>query len=121
MAADRTQTELGWPDVLAALSARCRLPAGRRRALALPFQPTAADAREALLRVGEARRLSEAGLALPLGGVGDVAGHLDRVARGGVLEPLALRECAALARAAARTREVLLARAGEAPRLAGIA
>ncbi|HEX9049420.1 MAG TPA: endonuclease MutS2, partial [Anaeromyxobacter sp.] len=117
----RTEIELGWPEVLEALSARCRLPAGRRRALALPFQPTAPEAREALLRVGEARRLSEAALALPLGGVGDVAGHLDRVARGGVLEPLALRECAALARAAARTREVLLARAAEVPRLAAIA
>ncbi|HET8540151.1 MAG TPA: Smr/MutS family protein [Anaeromyxobacter sp.] len=117
----RTETELGWPDVLAALAARCRLPAGRARALALPFLPTAADAREALLRVGEARRLSEAAVALPLGAVGDVAGHLDRAARGGVLEPLALRECAALARAAARTREVLLARAADVPRLAAIA
>src|SRR5512142_654041 len=117
----RTETELGWPEILEALSARCRLPAGRRRALALPFQPAAADAREALLRVGEARRLSEAALALPLGGVGDVAGHLDRVSRGGILEPLALRECATLARAAARTREVLLARAAEVPRLAAIA
>src|SRR5512138_3426238 len=119
--ATRTETELGWPQILAALSDRCRLPAGRQHALALRFQPTAPDAREALTRVGEARRLSEAALALPLGGVGDVAAHLDRVARGGVLEPLALRECAGLARAAARTREVLLARAGEVPRLAAIA
>src|SRR5512138_3920934 len=119
--ATRTETELGWPQILAALSDRCRLPAGRQHALALRFQPTAHDAREALARVAEARRLSESALALPLGGVGDVAGHLDRVSRGGVLEPLALRECAALARAAARTREVLLARAAEVPRLAAIA
>src|SRR5512138_158882 len=119
--ATRTETELGWPQILAALSDRCRLPAGRQHALALRFQPTAHDAREALARVAEARRLSESALALPLGGVGDVAGHLDRVSRGGVLEPLALRECAALARAAARTREVLLARAAEVPRLASIA
>jgi DNA mismatch repair protein MutS2 len=117
----RTETELGWPDVLGALSSRCRLPAGRRAALALPFQPTAAEAREALARVGEARRLSEAGVALPLGGVGDVEGHLDRAARGGVLEPVALRESAALSRAAARTREAVLARAQEAPRLAALA
>jgi DNA mismatch repair protein MutS2 len=117
----RTETELGWPDVLAALSVRCRLPAGRRRALALPFLPAAADAREALARVAEARRLSEGGLALPLGGVGDVEGHLDRAAKGGVLEPVALRECAVLVRAAARTREALAARAAEAPRLAALA
>jgi DNA mismatch repair protein MutS2 len=121
MAADRTRTELGWPLVLEALAARCRAPAGRRRALALPFQPTAADAREALLRVGEARALSEAAVSLPLGGVGEVEALVDRAARGGVLEPLALRECAALVRAGARTREAVRARAAEAPRLWAIA
>jgi len=107
--------------VLAALAARCRLPAGRSAALARPFLPTAADVREELLRVEEARRLSEAGAGLPLGGVGDVEGHLDRAAKGGVLEPLALRECAALVRAAARTREALAARAGDLPRLWALA
>ncbi len=117
----RTETELGWPEILAALAARCRIPAGRRRALALPFLPTAADAREGLLRVGEARRLSEAGLTLPLGGLADVADHLERAAKGGVLEPIALRECAALSRASGRTREALLARASEVPRLAALA
>jgi DNA mismatch repair protein MutS2 len=117
----RTLDELGWPEILAALSSRCRTPAGRRAALGLPFQATAQDAREALLRVGEARALSEAALALPLGGVGEVEGHLDRAAKGGVLEPVALRECAALIRAAARTREALRARATEAPRLWAVA
>jgi DNA mismatch repair protein MutS2 len=121
MAADRTRTELGWPLVLAALSERCRTPAGRRRAQDLPFQPTAADAREALARVGEARALSEAAVSLPLGGVGEVEPLVDRAARGGVLEPLALRECAALVRAGARTREALRHRAAEAPRLWAIA
>jgi DNA mismatch repair protein MutS2 len=119
--ATRTEQELGWPEILGALAARCRLPAGRRRALSLPFLPTPQDVREALLRVEEARRLSEAGFSLPLGGLADVADHLDRAAKGGVLEPLALRECAALSRAAARTREVLLARAGDLPRLAALA
>ena len=118
---DRTQRELGWPEILNALAARCRLPAGRNRALALPFQPTAEAAREALARVGEARRLSELALALPLGGVGDVEGHLERASKGGVLEPLALRECAALARAAARTRGLLAPRAAETPRLWALA
>jgi DNA mismatch repair protein MutS2 len=117
LSSDRALTELGWPQILSALSSRCRTPAGRRRALALPFLPTAAEAREELLRVGEARALSEAGTALPLGGVGELELHLDRASKGGVLEPLALRECAALVRAAARTREALRTRAAEAPRL----
>ncbi|MFO0583655.1 MAG: Smr/MutS family protein [Anaeromyxobacter sp.] len=118
---ERTLAELGWPDVLAALAARCRLPAGRAAAVARTFLPTAPDVREELLRVEEARRLSEAGTSLPLGGVGDVEGHLDRAAKGGTLEPLALRECAALVRAAARTREALSARADDLPRLWAIA
>ena len=118
---ERTLEELGWPAILAALSGRCRTPSGRRRALALPFLPTAADAREALLRVAEARALSEAAIALPLGGVGELDLALERAAKGGVLEPLALRECAALVRAAARTRAALRARAAEAPRLWALA
>ncbi len=121
MSHDRTLAQLGWPEILAALAARCRLPAGQRRALALPFLPDAAAARQALARVDEARRLSEAGTSLPFGGLADVEGSLDRAARGGVLEPLALREVAALARAVARTRAALQARAAEAPLLAALA
>ncbi len=121
MTSDRALAQLGWPEILAALAERCRLPAGQRRAHALPFHPDAAAAREALARVDEARRLSESGASLPLGGLTDVDGPLDRAAKGGVLEPLALRELAALARAAARTRAALLARAGELPRLAELA
>jgi DNA mismatch repair protein MutS2 len=117
MRAEETLRELGWPQILAALAARCRLPAGRRAAEALPFLPDAAAVREALATVDEGRRLAEAGVALPLGGVVDVESHLDRAAKGGVLEPIALRECAALSRAAARTRHTLEDRAGELPRL----
>src|SRR5512143_2619481 len=112
----RTLEELGWPEILNALAERCRLPAGRARAHALPFQPDAAAVREALARVGEARALSEAAWSLPLGGVGDVEAYLERAGKGGVLEPLALRECAGLVRAASRTRNALEARASEAPR-----
>ncbi|ACG72672.1 Smr protein/MutS2 [Anaeromyxobacter sp. K] len=121
MRAEDTLNELGWPRILEALAGRCRLPAGRRQAAALPFLPDAPAVREALARVGEARALSEAGTSLPLGGVADVEPHLDRAAKGGVLEPLALRECAGLARAAARTRSTLEPRAAEVPRLWALA
>ena len=121
MTHERTLEELGWPEILNALAERCRLPAGRARARSLPFQPDAAAAREGLLRVGEARSLSEAAWSLPLGGVGDVEGHLERASKGGVLEPVALRECAGLVRAVARTRAALEARAGEVTRLWAIA
>jgi DNA mismatch repair protein MutS2 len=117
----RTLEELGWPEILEALAQRCRLPAGRARAAALPFQPDAAAAREALERVDEARRLSEAAWSMPLGGVGDVEPHLERAAKGGVLEPISLRECAALVRAVVRTRRAMEARAGEVARLWALA
>jgi DNA mismatch repair protein MutS2 len=111
---------MGWPQVVEALAGRCRLPAGQRRARALGFLGSAEEVREALARVGEARALAEQQVSLPLGGLGEVEPHLERAAKGGALEPLALRECAALSRAAARTRAVLVARP-EAPRLGALA
>lgn len=117
----RTLEELGWPEILNSLAQRCRLPAGRGRALSLPFLPDAAAVREGLLRVEEARSLSEAAWSLPIGGVADVEPHLDRAGKGGVLEPLALRECAGLIRAVARTRAALEGRAAEVARLWAIA
>jgi DNA mismatch repair protein MutS2 len=114
---DPSLDHLGWPEVVSALAHRCRLPAGRRRAEHLDFLATAADVREALLRVEEARALAEARLAIPLGMAGAAEEHVDRAAKGGVLEPLALRDCASLLRAAARTRAFLEARAVQSPRL----
>jgi DNA mismatch repair protein MutS2 len=112
-----TLSHLGWPELESALSDRCRLACGRRRASDLPFHSTAADAREALLAVEEARALAEARLSLPLGGAGGPEQHIDRAAKGGALEPLALRECASLLRAAVSTRRALEARVAMAPRL----
>ncbi len=119
-AGTRTLQELGWPQLAEALAGRCRLPAGARRARALGFLDSAAEAREALARVGEARALAEQRVVLPLSGLGEVEPHLARAEKSGTLEPLALRDCAALVRAAARTRAALLGRP-EAPRLAALA
>ena len=118
---DRSLTRLGWPELTRALAGRCRLAAGSRRAHDLAFLGTAAEVREALLRVEEARALAEARLTLPLGAAGAAEEHLDRAAKGGVLEPLALRECASLLRAAARTRGFLERQAAQSPRLWAIA
>jgi DNA mismatch repair protein MutS2 len=118
---DRTAEELGWPRVLDALAARCRTPGGARAAHSLPLLETAGEVQAALSRLAEARALSESGTALPLSGAGEVGPQLDRAARGGALDPLALREVASLARAAARTRRTLQARAAELPRLWALA
>ncbi|HET9599060.1 MAG TPA: Smr/MutS family protein [Anaeromyxobacteraceae bacterium] len=114
---DASLVHLGWPEVTTALAARCRLPAGRRHAASLPFLSTPAEVRESLARVEEARALAEARLTLPLGMSGAAEDHLDRAAKGGVLEPVALRECASLLRAAARTRTFLEVRAERSPLL----
>ncbi|MBI5069829.1 MAG: Smr/MutS family protein [Deltaproteobacteria bacterium] len=117
----RTLTELGWPELCEALAARCRLPAGQRAARTLPFLDGAAEVREELRRVEEARRLSELGVAIPLAGAGAAEEQLGRAARGGVLDPLALREVAGLVRAAVRSRAFLVGRAAEGPLLAALA
>jgi len=118
---DRTLEELGWPRLLEALASRCRTPGGRSRALSLPFLAGREAVVEALLLLGEARALSEEGSALPLSSVGEVGPALERARKGGALEPLPLREVAGLARAAARTRRALSARAGDRPRLWALA
>ncbi len=114
-------THLGWPEVVRAIAQRCRLPTGKRHAEHLGFFPTADAVSEALLRVEEARALAELRLALPLGMSGAAEEHVDRAAKGGVLEPLALRECASLLRAASRTHDFLQAHAEQSPRLWAIA
>ena len=114
---ERTLEELGWPRILEALAARCRTPGGRGLAAALPFLDGPAEVREALSRLAEARALSESQTSLPVTATGDPAASLERAVKGGVLEPLALREVAALARSAARTRAVLASRAADLPRL----
>ena len=120
-APDTSLAHLGWPEIVDALAQRCRLAPGRARAQRLGFLPTADDVREALARVEEARKLAEVRATLPLGMAGAVEDHVDRAAKGGVLEPVALRECASLLRAAARTRGFLELRAEQSPRLWAIA
>ncbi len=117
----RTLEELGWPRILEAVAGRCRTAGGKARAAALPFLDSPAEVREALARLAEARALAESRTSLPIAAPGDPAAGLERAAKGGVLEPLALRDIAVLARSAARTRAVLSARETDLPRLWSLA
>jgi DNA mismatch repair protein MutS2 len=114
----RTLEDLAFPEVLAALGQRCRTAAGRTRALARSFLDDAAAVREALARVDEARALLQAQVSLPLGGVSDVRGSVERAEKGGLLEPKELTACAQTLFAFTRTHEALAERSGLAPRLA---
>ncbi len=117
----RTLQDLAYADILAALGARCRTDVGRERALARPFLDGPDSVRAALARVEEARGLLEEAEALPLDGVADVRGHVERAAKGALLDPSELHVCARTLFAFLRTREVLLARAQDLPLLAAIA
>ncbi len=114
----RTLEDLAFPEVLAALGQRCRTAAGRSRALARSFLDDAAAIRESLARLDEARALLQAQLSLPLGGVADIRGAVERAEKSGILEPRELTACAQTLFAFSRTREVLQERSGMAPRLA---
>ena len=114
----RTLEDLAFPEVLAALGQRCRTAAGRTRAIARSFLDDASALREALGRVDEARALLQAQVSLPLGGVADIRGAVERAEKGGLLEPRELTACAQTLFAFTRTREALAERSGMAPRLA---
>jgi DNA mismatch repair protein MutS2 len=114
----RTLEDIAFPEVLAALGHRCRTAAGRNRALARSFLDDASAVREALARVDEARALLQEKVSLPLGGVADIRGAVERAEKGGLLEPRELTGCAQTLFAFSRTRQALAEKSGLVPRLA---
>jgi DNA mismatch repair protein MutS2 len=117
----RTLQDLAYADVLGALAARCRTDVGRERALLRPFLEGPDNVRAALARIEEARALLRQAEPLPLDGVADVRGNVERAAKGALLDPAELHAFARTLFAFLRTREVLLPRAGEFPALAALA
>ncbi|QSQ18175.1 endonuclease MutS2 [Myxococcus landrumensis] len=118
---EKTLEDLGFADVLRALTQRCRTEPGRERVLARPFLDTAEQVSEALALVAESRALSHEQFSLPLGGVVDLRIPVGHAAKGGILEPRQLIDAAQLLFAFVRTREALDERKERAPRLMDIA
>ncbi|NRD50410.1 endonuclease MutS2 [Corallococcus exiguus] len=116
----RTLEDLGFPEVLRALTQRCRTEPGRERVLARPFLDTETEVAEALALVDEARFLSQQQFSMPLGGVTDLRTAVGHAEKGGVLEPRQLIDAAQLLFAFARTREALDERKERVPRLVEI-
>jgi DNA mismatch repair protein MutS2 len=117
----RTLQDLHFADVLAALASRCRTDVGQERAMARPFLDGPDAVRAALALVEEARVLLAQGEALPLDGVSDVRGNVERAAKGALLAPAELHACARALFACLNTRAVLVARAAELPGLSALA
>ncbi|RKH38995.1 endonuclease MutS2 [Corallococcus interemptor] len=116
----RTLEDLGFSEVLRALTQRCRTEPGRERVLSRPFLDTEAEVTEALALVDEARFLSQQQFSMPLGGATDLRAAVGHAEKGGVLEPRQLIDAAQLLFAFARTREALDERKERIPRLVEI-
>lgn len=117
----KTLEDLGFAEVLRALTQRCRTEPGRERVLARPFLDSAEQVSEALALVGEARSLSQEQFSLPLGGVVDLRVAVGHAAKGGILEPRQLIDSAQLLFAFVRTREAVEERKERVPRLMDLA
>lgn len=117
---DRTLASLGFDEVRAALAGRCRSEVGQERARARPFLETRDEVLAALALADEARALKSEPMTLPITGVVDIRGSVDRASKGGMLEP---RELLAVTQALfsfERTHELLHERRDRHPGLAAL-
>ena len=118
---ERTQRDLGWPQILAALAARTQTPRGHERALAWAFLPDTAAVQQSLARVEEARGLLQARERIPLAGSEDVRAALHRAAKQAVLNPVEILACGRLLNCALQVRRYLTNRREILPLLSRIA
>lgn len=118
MFAERTIQELGFSEILRALSGHCRTEAGRARALTRPFLGSLSEVHDALALVAEARKLREEPLTLPIAGMLDARPQLERATKGALLEPAELQAITHALFAFEHTRETLEARTETLPRFA---
>ncbi len=119
--AQRTLEQLDWPEVASRLVAHAATPGGRARCAGDLFESSPEEARERLAETGEARGVLEVGDAPPLGGVADLGGPLQRLARGGVLAAGELLDLRATLGALHATARFLRRRRASLPRLADLA
>lgn len=112
-----TLAELGFPELCAALAERAETPMGKARAGTLGFLSDESAVERSLASIEEARNLLGRALSIPVGGVDDVAPHIDRAEKGAMLTATELGACARLLRAALGVRSFLRAHELEAPLL----
>ncbi|MCB9573659.1 MAG: endonuclease MutS2 [Kofleriaceae bacterium] len=115
-----TLADLGWPQLVEHWAARCASTRGAAAVRGHVFYDDAAEARTRIAEVAEARDLAARDAALPLGGIEDVAGAIERVRKAAALDAPELLAVAGTARAVTRLRAHLRQHAEIAPRLAGL-
>jgi DNA mismatch repair protein MutS2 len=107
---DKTRADLEWDRLLAALADRCTSAAGKRLALALPFNSTHEGVITALGEVQEAVDLDRLADPLPAPSVPEVEGALQRARIGAVLANEELRAVGSCLVAASSLRRFLATR-----------
>src|SRR5262245_56095743 len=115
---EKTFVDLGWPQLLAELAARCHTTRGAARARALDLLERPADAEARVAEIAEVRLLYELGEPMPFGGIHDIAALLGRVDKGGDLVGIELLAVGQTVAGSTRLRRHLGDRAAQAPRLA---
>ena len=116
MSVERGTVDLEWPRLVEAIRVRCTGPLAERLD-ALPIADEFEVARSAGARTAEARALLDRGEPLPLAGIREIGGALDRVEREGVLEGRALRAISSTLGAARALRRFLSRNKAELPAL----
>lgn len=102
-----TLSSLGFDDVLSALAGRCRTEVGQARARTRPFLESREAVLAALELANEARALKTEPMTLPITGIADIRGSIDRAAKGGMLEPRELQQVTQALFSFERTHELL--------------
>lgn len=115
-----TLASLGFEEIRAALAGRCRTEVGAQRAASRPLLGSRDEVLAALGLFEEARQLREEPMALPIGGLVDVRGALERAGKGAILEPRELMAICQSLFAFERAHEILLDRQARLPGLGAL-
>ena len=117
----KTLEDLGWPTLVDHWAKRCATKRGEafvRGPVSTVLFDAIAAARERTEEISEARDLASRGERLPLGGIAEVAGAIDRVRKAAALEAPELVAVASTGRSLTRLRTHLRGHAEISPRLA---
>ena len=104
MIGPRTLEDLGWPTLVDHWAKRCATRRGEAAVRADILLATIDEARARATEISEARALASRDLALPLGGISEIAGAIERVKKSAALEAAELVAVASTGRALARLR-----------------
>ncbi len=114
----KLQEDLGWPTLVDHWAKRCATRRGEAHVRTCQPFATLDDARTRTAEVTEARALAARGTALPLGGISDITGAIERVRKSAALDAPELVAVATTGRAFAKLRSHLKTHTTVAPKLA---